>query len=901
MLTKDRRLLLAGWDAADWKVINPLLDAGEMPNLARVVENGVMGKLGTLQPVLSPMLWTTIATGKRAPAHGILGFTEVDPTTGGIRPVSSGSRRGKAIWNILSESGLRVNVLNWFASHPAEPISGICVTDAFGRVTRPPDQPWPMLPGTVHPAEFAGELAAQRIHPAEIDGEAVELFVPRAREVDQEKDQRLSMVARLIAEASTVQAAATWVMRKQPWDVTAIYFPTIDHFSHGFMRYHAPRQDSVSQEDFDLYHDVVNSGYRLHDLMLGFLLELAGPETTVLLVSDHGFHSDHLRPRVTPQVPTGPADQHRNHGVLALMGPGIRRDERIYGASLLDVTPTVLALFGLPAGHDMPGRVLAEAFEIPPPLERIASWDGDGAAARPDAPGMNPEDARALIEEFVALGYIERPDANRTKAQESCLRENLWNLARAHLDAGNQEEALPLLEEIHAQLPERADFALTLAGVQGALGLYDEAEATAGTAIANYRATPAADWVLANILFERGDYVASLERLRAAEAAHPRLPALHDKIGAAYARLRQWDAAERAYRNALALDPDDAEAHLGLAMSHLRQRRFEPAAEAALEALSLEYARPWAHFVLGVALTRLGNRERAIQAFETAIRFAPRFYPAHAWLARIYSRRAGERYWHHFREAGEAARERVLRRDRVERRKREARQRAATRAARRAEPVAVPASVPAAPETAPEIASAPEAAPRGLDFVIVSGLPRSGTSLMMQMLHAAGMPVMTDGERKADESNPRGYFEWEPIRKLRQHPEILREAEGRAIKVISMLLPWLPGWHRYKIVFMDRPIDEVNASHARMLVALGQQPAADPGRMAQTLEAHRRATLDLLASRANTQVLVVNYPDLVRNPDAWATRIADFIGSGTDPMKLKSPIAPELHRHRAHT
>jgi hypothetical protein len=86
-----------------------------------------------------------------------------------------------------------------------------------------------------------------------------------------------------------------------------------------------------------------------------------------------------------------------------------------------------------------------------------------------------------------------------------------------------------------------------------------------------------------------------------------------------------------------------------------------------------------------------------------------------------------------------------------------------------------------------------------------------------------------------------------------------------------------------------------------MLVALGQPPAADPGRMAQTLEAHRRATLDLLASRANTQVLVVNYPDLVRNPDAWATRIADFIGSGTDPMKLKSPIAPELHRHRAHT
>src|SRR5512136_1952148 len=92
------RVLLIGWDAADWKVINPLLDAGKMPNLAKLVDGGVIGNLATLSPDLSPMLWTSIATGKRPFKHGVFGFTEPDPETGGIRPITNLSRRTKAVW-----------------------------------------------------------------------------------------------------------------------------------------------------------------------------------------------------------------------------------------------------------------------------------------------------------------------------------------------------------------------------------------------------------------------------------------------------------------------------------------------------------------------------------------------------------------------------------------------------------------------------------------------------------------------------------------------------------------------------------------------------------------------------------------------------------------------------------
>lgn len=128
------KVLLIGWDGADWKVINPLLDAGKMPNLERLINSGVMGNLSTLYPPLSPMLWTSIATGKRPFKHGILGFTEPAPQGKGIRPVSNLSRKTRAIWNILHLKEMKSNVVGWWPSHPAEPINGVMVSNLYHNV-----------------------------------------------------------------------------------------------------------------------------------------------------------------------------------------------------------------------------------------------------------------------------------------------------------------------------------------------------------------------------------------------------------------------------------------------------------------------------------------------------------------------------------------------------------------------------------------------------------------------------------------------------------------------------------------------------------------------------------------------------------------------------------------------
>ena len=198
-----KRLLLVGWDAADWKIIDPLLKRGEMPNLAGLIASGVRGNISTIHPPLSPMLWTSIATGKRPQKHGIHGFTEPTNDGMGVRPVSNLGRKTKAVWNILNQNGKRSIVAGWWPSNPAEPIRGAMVSNLFAFAhTAPPDAP--MMKGTVSPPEWTDRLAEMRVHPSELSGEILRMFVPDYDQVDQEKDHSLHDLASIIAKICVV-------------------------------------------------------------------------------------------------------------------------------------------------------------------------------------------------------------------------------------------------------------------------------------------------------------------------------------------------------------------------------------------------------------------------------------------------------------------------------------------------------------------------------------------------------------------------------------------------------------------------------------------------------------------------------------------------------------------------
>src|SRR3954454_6214342 len=401
-----RKVLLIGWDAADWEVITPLLEEGLMPALDGLINRGVMANLATLQPILSPMLWNSVATGKFADKHGVHGFIEPDPVNGGARPYTSTSRKCKALWNILTQSGLHSNVVGWWASHPAEPINGNVVTNAFIGVKFDPENGWQIPVGSIHPPEKAAQLARLKVFPTEFTEAHILPFIPSAAKIDQQVDRHLVSFAKVLSDAASIHAVATALIENEPWDFTAVYYDAVDHFSHAFMPYHPPRMDWVPEADFEIYKDVVRGAYRFHDMMLERLLQLAGPETTVILCSDHGFESGARRPPATPREPAGPAVWHRPFGIFVMAGPGIKQDERIYGASLIDVGPTVLTLFDLPIGEDMDGRPLLEAFVEPPLVKTIASWETEPGEAGMHPPGkqIDSDQAQELMQQFAALG-----------------------------------------------------------------------------------------------------------------------------------------------------------------------------------------------------------------------------------------------------------------------------------------------------------------------------------------------------------------------------------------------------------------------------------------------------------------------------------------------------------------
>jgi len=180
-----------------------------MPNLQSLVDRGSMGRVATLHPPLSPMLWTSIATGKRPFRHGIHGFTEPTPDGRGVRAITNLSRTTKAVWNILTQNGLRSNVIGWWPSHPAEPIDGVMVSDQYHRARGPLREGWPMSPFTVHPAELHETLAELRMHPEELLGPMLEPFVPALEKVNQERDRRFSGLCGTLAECVTIHSAAT--------------------------------------------------------------------------------------------------------------------------------------------------------------------------------------------------------------------------------------------------------------------------------------------------------------------------------------------------------------------------------------------------------------------------------------------------------------------------------------------------------------------------------------------------------------------------------------------------------------------------------------------------------------------------------------------------------------------
>lgn len=185
-------------------------------------------------------------------------------------------------------------------------------------------------------------------------------------------------------------------------------------------------------------------------------------------------------------------------------------------------------------------------------------------------------------------------------------------------------------------------------------------------------------------------------------------------------------------------------------------------------------------------------------------------------------------------------------------------------------------------------------------IIVVSGLPRSGTSLLMQMLEAGGVEVVTDRLRTADDSNPLGYFEDERVKRLRDgDDEWVAAAAGKAIKVVSPLLQYLPARYSYKLIFLLRSVEEILASQRRMLSRLGQDAGSgNDTELASAYRAHLTSMEPWLAARPHLETMYLHYRDLVEDPDGNAIRISRFVGRRLDTAAMVKAVDPTLYRER---
>jgi hypothetical protein len=183
-------------------------------------------------------------------------------------------------------------------------------------------------------------------------------------------------------------------------------------------------------------------------------------------------------------------------------------------------------------------------------------------------------------------------------------------------------------------------------------------------------------------------------------------------------------------------------------------------------------------------------------------------------------------------------------------------------------------------------------------ITIVSGLPRSGTSLMMQMLAAGGVPLLTDQQRKPDIDNPRGYCEWEPVKQLPKQPQLIGEAEGRAVKIISELLFCLPRGRDYKLIFMERPLPEVLTSQDEMLKRNGSTDLVDHAVLTQAFREHMEQVVSWLELRKEIPLCRMGFRRLLRDPSGCAETICNFLELNLNVEAMARAVDISLYRNR---
>jgi predicted AlkP superfamily phosphohydrolase/phosphomutase len=427
-------VLWVGLDGLDFELVDRLAAEGRMPNWKRLASEGFTARLRSFAPLISPILWTTAATGVTPDVHRVLDFQEVDPKTGRKVPISGSSRAVPAVWNVASAAGRKVGVVGWWATHPAEEVNGFFVTDhaspilfeklPLAGVAFPPA----LKAGVGEVVRRDGRVTARDLAPY-LDVPPGE--IASALSSGSGMENKIAALSRILAATRVTQRAARDLYDKNQPDLLAFYVEGTDEIGHIFAAATPPRLACVSDADFTRYGHAVAVYYGVVDAILGQWMRRAEEDGATLIVhSDHGFKWGEDRPcKLESGNWATAAFWHRFDGVFAAWGARVKPAPERASASLFDVAPTVLALLDLPADRKMPGKPMTAAFPDLPSKERT-----DGLAnitvRRVPAEEMSAEQANEYTKKLLALGYLSASEAKPlapTGGDRPGLTEGAWN------------------------------------------------------------------------------------------------------------------------------------------------------------------------------------------------------------------------------------------------------------------------------------------------------------------------------------------------------------------------------------------------------------------------------------------------------------------------------------------
>ena len=580
-------------------------------------------------------------------------------------------------------------------------------------------------------------------------------------------------------------------------------------------------------------------------MMLGRKLQLIDDDTTVLVMSDHGYESGSRRIMEMPKLNAAPALEHRNFGMFAAMGPNIKKNTKLYGLGLMDIAPTILHHFNLPIGKDMDGRVIGEMFKNFKNPEYIKSWDlveGDFGELDKNAKTDVLSDQEAM-QQLIDLGYIDAPDQDKTAAirKTRCdLQHNLATVYKGNREYDKAEKIL--LELIKEKAPiDVTQFYRDLVAIKIAKKEFlKAAEYFNKMKEVNTQIRYNLFFIESEILEGLGYTDKALKVLQDALSERSDISELWYCIGVLQYKMGDFILAKSSFENAIERMQDMAKYHRVLAETLYKLKEYEEAVDYAITSIELVHNVAAAHYILAQSLEKLGDFDNAKTAYTTA-------------KSLRYMRSAKEKM------AIENIEEKLEEVNLVDKGTHKYREN---------------------------------------QIVLVSGLPRSGTSLMMQMLSKGGMDTLIDDLREADISNPKGYFEYEPVMKLHKNNDWLGTAQNKVVKIVAPLLKHLDPQYRYKIIFMKRDLGEIIKSQQIMT---GKHDDVMPVtlfnsyvRLLQNIESWKE-------QEPHIDMVYVDYKDILENTNETLEKLLPFIGVPLEKEAMANCIDPTLYRNRSST